>query len=197
VTKIWVTLLPVSQDKTKISAYVTKELQVALNFKAEELGLSTSQLLGRIVSEYLGFSPVEEISGVSIYDQIQAVEQKLIKFEAQNEKRFSEIEATLAKIGSMDVATSPLFGSSLGHESKPHQLATLDLSPSIASKLLSGRKLAIRLGCNPSTISSHRKQGRDHFIKWSAGRDPDKIGWWLEDNGERFQPVEPSSKDCT
>jgi hypothetical protein len=196
VEKIWVTIVAVTKDKTKISAYVTKALQQQLKLKADEIGLSTSQLLGRIVAEYLGELPAEHSGDSSVYDQIQELQAALTDLGKRTDNRLEELSRCLSRIDDLEQEMQSLIfldrqQSEVEPASGSCQLATSDITVTTLPDPVSGRDLAKRLGSSPSTISIESRQGRDYFVAWSAKRDPDSFGWWRERPAEKlFKPVQ-------
>lgn len=191
-----VTIVAVTKDKTKISAYVTKALQQQLKLKADEIGLSTSQLLGRIVAEYLGELPVEHSGDSSVYDQIQELQAALTDLGKRTDNRLEELSRCLSRIDDLEQEMQSLIfldrqQSEVEPASGSCQLATSDITVTTLPDPVSGRDLAKRLGSSPSTISIESRQGRDYFVAWSAKRDPDSFGWWRERPAEKlFKPVQ-------
>jgi len=184
----------VTQDKTKISAYVDRELQKHLSAKADEMGLSVSQLLGKIAAEYLGFSSGESSIGSPVHERIEKLEAALAELGERTDGRFIELTQSLLRIDELEGEVQLLR--SLKHqagEDKPapesRQLDTSSIAVDLPESR-SGRDLAIRLGSSPSTVSIESRKGRDSFLDWSSKRDPESLGWWRERSEEKlFRPV--------
>jgi hypothetical protein len=163
-------------SKPKISGYVPQELKDRLQkFCVENNSLSESQALTVILAEYFGCTQLlskdadVSVGGVTL-------------------ERFQVMEDSLRELTSKVKALEQM-SNSVSETVVSESHCQVNTQPNLP-RLLSGRKLAARLGINPSTLSVRAKNGADDFIRWSAQKDPDSIGWWRHQSGDGYEPVD-------
>lgn len=171
-------------DKPKVSGYVPSVLKERLKeFCTEKGGISESQALTLVLSEYFGVGL-----------EIKSVDAAIggVTLQAFQEMQGS-LSALLERVVALESSTSGT-SRSVSCVEKVEEPASEVKTPPLTKKLTprSGRALAKRLNCNPSTITSNCRKGKSHFLEWSAGKDPDLVGWWRDSSDDDFEPVDYS-----
>jgi hypothetical protein len=164
-------------DKPKVSGYVPAVLKERLKeFCAENGDISESQALTIVLAEYFGVElevkPAEVVIGG-------------VTLEAFRDMQAS-FSALLERVAVLEAEVTALPTPVAGEPPSP----TPVVSPRNVLQSCSGRGLAKRLKCHSSTITFNWRQGKAHFLAWSAENDPDSVRWWRDDPSDLFEPVD-------
>lgn len=173
----------------KVSGYVPQVLKDRLaEFQEEQGGISESQAITIVLSEYFGIEQKVKKSaeGVSVggitLSRIETIEDRLTRVEQIVDLSSSPLITTI------DVSDSASASPVENSENRSELL----LEPPSNFVPVPGVKLSsLRFGLNRSSVASAKKsKSTEKFTEWTKEKDPDGISWkYVEEPSKGYIPV--------